>query len=86
MLLTGTLGGKRPDVVDWDQGLEEEFQILKKALGSKPVLNAPDLDREFLVQTDASQKAVGAVLSQVFEEGGGGGGGGRSRSLSSLRN
>ena len=68
--LTGTLGGKRPDVVDWDQGLEEEFQDLKKALGSKPVLKAPDLEREFLVQTDASQKAVGAVLSQVFEKGG----------------
>ena len=56
VLLTGTLGGKRPDVVDWDQGLEEEFQDLKKALGSKPVLNAPDLDREFLVQTDALQR------------------------------
>ena len=68
VLLTGTLGRKRPDVVVWDQGLEEEFQDLKKALGSKPVLNAPDLDREFLVQMDASQKAVGAVLSQVFEE------------------
>ena len=89
VFLTGTLGGKRPDVVDWDQGLEEEFQDLKKALGSKPVLSAPDLDREFLVQTDASQKAVGAVLSQVFEEGGGGGGGGREANrflLSSLRN
>ena len=72
VLLTRTLGGKRPDVVDWDQGLEEEFQDLKKALGSKPVLNAPDLDREFLGQTDASQKAVGRILSQVFEEGGGG--------------
>ena len=49
MLLTGTLGGKRPDIVDWDQGLEEEFQDLKKALRSKPVLNTPDLNREFLV-------------------------------------
>ena len=68
MLLTGTLGGKRPDMVDWDQGLEEEFQDLKKALGSKPVFNTPDLDREFLVQTDASQKAVGVVLEEGGEK------------------
>ena len=35
VLLTGTLGGKRPEVVDWDQGLEEEFQGTREQASSQ---------------------------------------------------
>ncbi len=38
---------------------------MKAALTSEPVLRAPDFNSSFLVQTDASDTGVGAVLSQV---------------------
>jgi len=38
---------------------------LKEVLISKPVLRAPDNSRPFVLQTDASRVAIGAVLSQM---------------------
>ncbi len=38
---------------------------MKAALTSEPVLRAPDFNCPFLLQTDASDTGVGAVLSQV---------------------
>ena len=43
--------------------------ILKKCLTKAPVLKIPDLEREFIVTCDASEMAVGGVLSQVFSDG-----------------
>ncbi len=42
---------------------------LKEALCSSPVLRNPDYCRQFLVQTDASQYGIGAVLSQEGDDG-----------------
>jgi len=41
---------------------------LKSTLLSKPVLITPNFDLPFIVQTDASNKAIGAVLSQVISD------------------
>ena len=38
---------------------------LKKALCAHPVLTVPDFNKDFVVQTDASEVGLGAVLSQV---------------------
>ena len=55
--------------VRWTSECEEAFQSLKKALCSKPILRSPALDKQFILQTDASDRGVGAVLSQEDIEG-----------------
>ena len=40
------------------------FKGLKKAISTKPVLQLPDLDLSFEVQTNASNRALGGVLVQ----------------------
>jgi len=58
-----------PEVVHWTPLCEAAFQSLKTALCSSPVLQSPDLTRPFVLQTDASDRGVGAVLSQAGDHG-----------------
>ena len=51
----------------WSEGCEEAFQELKNRLTSAPILAFPDFDQPFVLDTDASQAGIGAVLSQVQE-------------------
>ncbi|KMQ84832.1 reverse ribonuclease integrase, partial [Lasius niger] len=55
----------------WTWGTDEEgaFQELKRTLISAPVLACPDFTRRFVLQTDASNSGLGAVLTQNFEDG-----------------
>nr|XP_055032771.1 uncharacterized protein LOC129421341 [Misgurnus anguillicaudatus] len=54
----------QPEKVLWTAETETAFQRIKTALTSEPVLQAPDFNRPFLLQTDASDTGLGAVLSQ----------------------
>jgi hypothetical protein len=45
------------------------FEIVKEKLISAPVLRCPDFRKPFILQTDASNFAIGSCLSQVFEDG-----------------
>jgi len=47
----------------WEEAQQEAFNELKQVFTMKPVLAAPDLDKEFRVETDASNYATGGVLS-----------------------
>ena len=53
----------------WDSECNRAFEKLKEFLCSTPVLWSPDFTREFVLQTDASDFGVGAVLSQFDDEG-----------------
>ncbi|XP_056622843.1 retrovirus-related Pol polyprotein from transposon 17.6 [Triplophysa dalaica] len=55
----------QPDKVKWNPETEQAFQTLKEALPSSPILHAPDFGCPFILQTDASDTGLGAVLSQL---------------------
>ena len=48
----------------WTAECGEAFSTLKKHLSTPPVLVFPDFAREFILDTDASNQGIGAVLSQ----------------------
>jgi hypothetical protein len=46
----------------WTSLTEQAFQALKAALTSAPVLALLNFEKTFTVETDASDKGIGAVL------------------------
>ncbi|KAJ1116405.1 hypothetical protein NDU88_004617 [Pleurodeles waltl] len=48
----------------WSPEADQAFSTLKEAFSTAPVLTHPDADRPFIVEADASDVAIGAVLSQ----------------------
>ncbi|MCG8046017.1 MAG: RNase H-like domain-containing protein, partial [Candidatus Thiodiazotropha endolucinida] len=51
----------------WSEECMSAFETLKKKLTESPILAHPDFEKEFTLDTDASDVAIGAVLSQVIE-------------------
>lgn len=60
---------KRTRTIKWTAPAVEAFENLKSAMIQAPVLVTPDFNKKFIIQCDASDKAVGAVLVQKDEEG-----------------
>ncbi len=58
-----------PNKVTWTQELEEDFLALREELLKRPVLKCPDYQQMFTLQTDASDRGIGAVLSQTDQMG-----------------
>lgn len=56
---------KKDAIWNWDVNCKNAFEILKKSMTSPPVLQYPDFsdDSQFILQTDASGYALGAILS-----------------------
>jgi hypothetical protein len=59
----------KPNQIVWTDNEVTAFKAMKNAMIHAPVLRNPDFHRPFVLQTDASDFAIGAVLSQKFENG-----------------
>ena len=65
--LTTLLSKKR--TFTWGESQQQAVAKLKEAFTKAPVLVRPDYDKQFILETDASLVAMGAVLSQEQEDG-----------------
>ncbi|GFW31161.1 retrovirus-related Pol polyprotein from transposon opus [Trichonephila clavipes] len=54
-------------ITEMDKECEDSFLQLKEALTSSPILIYPQPDKPFILDTDASNESVGAVLSQEID-------------------
>ena len=53
----------------WGEEQESSFVLLKNCLINSPVLVPPDYSKEFILSTDASVNGLGAMLSQLDDDG-----------------
>ncbi|XP_070209513.1 uncharacterized protein [Littorina saxatilis] len=65
--LTNLTKKLQPTVVVWTEECSSAFNTLKRRLTSQPILRLPDLNKDFVLRTDASGKGLGAVLLQETE-------------------
>ena len=54
---------------EWTKEQQKALEILKQKLIEYPILIQPDFEKPFILAVDASGNALGAVLSQLNEEG-----------------
>ena len=51
----------------WTKACDTAFETLKNKLVAAPILAHPDFSKAFVLDTDASDQAIGAVLSQIID-------------------
>ena len=53
-----------PNIVQWGDPQENAYMTLKKAVTSRPILHLSDVNKTFVLRTDASDVGLGAALLQ----------------------
>ena len=53
---------------NWTASCEQAFDGLKVKLLTAPILAYTDLTKDFVLETDASQQGLGAILSQLQDD------------------
>ena len=56
---------KKGQVFEWNEETQKAFETLREALTTPPILSMPVDTGEFVLDTDASDQTIGAVLSQI---------------------
>ena len=59
---------ERKDTLAWSDEMRESFEQLKRKLTSPPILALPTFRGTFKLMTDASNSAVGSVLTETVDE------------------
>lgn len=68
--LTDMLSKTHPNTIkEWSQEQRQSLNLLKDILCHDPVLRCLDYTKEFILQTDASDRGLGVVLSQPHADG-----------------
>ena len=65
--LTNSTRKGKAEIVEWTENAKHTSESLKEALTSATIMRSPDFTKTFILQTDASNVGVGAVLSQGYE-------------------
>lgn len=56
-----------PNTLEWGPAQQNAFVSLRKVIASEPVLCLPDYSKGFLLQTDACNEGIGALLLQEID-------------------
>ena len=56
---------KKDKLSQWTEDCQRAFNDIKQALIGLDVMAFPTNDRKFILDTDASDKTIGAVLTQI---------------------
>ncbi|KAL7292290.1 hypothetical protein TKK_0013899 [Trichogramma kaykai] len=51
----------------WAEDQQNSFEKIRGMLATAPVLNQPSFEHEFVIQTDASDTDLGAVLTEAID-------------------
>jgi transposase InsO family protein len=63
-MLKGVKKGMPPKKLVWSSEANSAFEHIKSKLISAPILTSPNFELPFTLQTDSSDRAIGAVLTQ----------------------
>ena len=64
-----TVRKDKPERVKWLPEHTAALEAIKQSLISKPLLVAPNSNKPFILQTDATANSVAAILTQLHDEG-----------------
>ena len=59
--------GEKNSSMEWQPQHQIAFDLLKTRMVEAPVLISPDPEKDYIVQTDASDVGIGGVLAQLWE-------------------
>ena len=65
--LTDLTKKTQPNNVNWELCHQESFEKLKNILSTYPIVKLPDLTKDFVLQVDASNVGLGAILLQYVD-------------------